>query len=170
MKTIIIVFLMLITGCATTIQRPIVEIKDDPYTGGRTIIQNSKNVSAKNPAFRGSYASFSIWGIRETPDSEMEYSLTVEFISERWMFIPEGVSLIFLVDGERVPLTTDHESTRDVLYGSMIHEGVFYKINKETMLKIASGKIVSCKLHIAEFDIPELVKQNWLNYINNYWE
>lgn len=96
--------------------------------------------------------------------------LHVSYTGNDWIFIPEGGSLKFIVDDSLITLNSIEESRRSVLSGGAVLEQVHYDIDKETMLRIASGKTIKARLYVIDFEIPEKMKSQWLTFINEYWK
>ena len=80
-------------------------------------------------------------------DKYINYSLMVRLVNRKWFFIRKGESLVFLVDGERIGLTSNGSSkNRKVISGGTIVEKAWYTLTPEQLKKIAFATSVRGKL------------------------
>jgi hypothetical protein len=71
--------------------------------------------------------------VKDDDKSFREY-LKLNFVGGDWCFISDGDELNFLAGENRLSLTGDGESTRDVISGDMILEQETYKLTKKNMI------------------------------------
>lgn len=81
---------------------------------------------------------------------EVFYHIIAMVGSDHWMFIPEGETLVVLVDGKRIGFSGDGSyKNRDVQaseYSHRIHEYALYKIKKSDILSMANATSIDVKV------------------------
>ncbi len=74
------------------------------------------------------------------------YFIILRYIGSSWIFIPEGESLVLLIDGKKHELSGDGSSdAREVLSG-LVSEGASYEVNKKFIEKICNAKEIELKI------------------------
>jgi len=74
-----------------------------------------------------------------------KYSLILEYIGDSWIFIPEGRTLTFILDGKRKDFSgSGSKDNRDLSYGkySSVSEKAWYDCSKDDLLQIINAKDV----------------------------
>lgn len=93
-------------------------------------------------------------------DNNVNYSLIIHYHNSDWIFIEQGESLVFLVDGERIGLETAGSlDNRTVNGDGTITEVARYSINKEDFEKIVNASSIEFKLSGSNFFVTERVNK-----------
>lgn len=86
-----------------------------------------------------------------TKTSVVNYALIVEYWATDWIFIGEGESLAFLIDGKRVGYSGEgsskHRSTTTGMQGAVIQEVAYYQVTADFLHQIASAKEVRLRVN-----------------------
>lgn len=93
---------------------------------------------------------------RFTPkgDSVSSYQIFVNYEGSEWMFIEEGESLIFLLDGQPLPLSSrDGSSDKRDVYGSKVYERAMYQVAPEQLRQIAKASTIKVRIKGSKFTI-----------------
>ncbi len=84
---------------------------------------------------------------------DASYQLFIYYNWTDWIFIDPGLSLMFLVDGERMDLHGDgsHDERHSVKNG--VTETAFYMVSESELRSLANAKSVRMRLMGSEYDI-----------------
>lgn len=100
---------------------------------GRTLISDAKSVYLNAVKY-------------QRPNREPKYSLMVDYQSSEWLFIPEGESLILLVDGEPVKFSGRGSSGNRNRRSLGIREVASYGLTFEQFRQIVTANEIAVKL------------------------
>lgn len=84
---------------------------------------------------------------------EATYQLFVHYSWTDWMFIDTGLSLMFLVDGERMDLHGMGSSDERHTVNGGVQETAFYMVTEDELAALAGAKSVRMRLMGSEYDI-----------------
>lgn len=133
---------------ALSAQSPIVQI--DEFEGVTKTISHPYQIKVDQSSFFNSRNLFFEAWKYEFKDQKKEtvYQIRSVLTQDGWLFIDSGESLVVLVDGERIGLTSEEGSVRfrKVISGSIIQEIAFHRIDVLTLKKICAAKEVKIKL------------------------
>ena len=89
----------------------------------------------------------------EARDKDVRYNLIVQYTGDGWIFIPEGESLVLLVDGQPIAFTGkgSEQGQRVILEGSSVLETAFYlSVKPQVLHRIADARSVEVKLNTGD--------------------
>lgn len=82
-------------------------------------------------------------------DGQDRMTMSVSVDSDGWVFIREGESLVFLLDGQRLALESPAGSSpyRKVITGKRIQEIAFYRVNAAQVRQVAAANEVRLRIY-----------------------
>jgi len=170
---ILIAFFIFLSGCASPLNQ--IYVTHDEFEG---TTKYSTICTLKTPTGYGMLEVMAsqtpttiIIGLDKviTADKDTLLSISAHFSSSRWLFIEDGESLIFLVDGEPLKLSgTGSIQNRDVssFMGSVaVSEQSIYPVTPDIIKKIAFASEVKAKIKGKnEFITGEFSEQCFENF------
>ena len=82
------------------------------------------------------------------------YQVFVQYEWSSWMFIEDGPSLVFLIDGERVEVRgPGSRGDRDVWEGGKVRETAMYQVSFALLERLAEGSEVKVRVVGSEFNM-----------------
>lgn len=88
-----------------------------------------------------------IMRVRETDTSSFKYQLIVCYQGHDWMFIQEGKSLLFLIDGKKMVFEgKGSQSSRDMSDGHVNELANYHDVDYDSLLLIANAKEVKVRI------------------------
>ena len=156
MKQMICIFVLisLISGCA--VHDPyLVHHTYDEFDQVHTFIMKG-NILAAEEAFEALTDKFDLSVTRIDTDEKVEFYLIVNFHSQNWnelhragwMFIDEGESLIFLINGRRIGLkSTGYDPYHtEITSSGGVMEFAYYKVNKRFLKALFFANDIKVKI------------------------
>jgi len=109
--------------------------------------------------------------VRITSDSGfVKYSFVVTYTGRDWIFIGEGETLFFLVDGERMPYSGLGSGRFRQIEGGFVREAAFYDLLLVDMRKIVEADVVKVKIKASQQRIERQLSQRNLDNIREFIE
>lgn len=137
-----LIILLLFSGCATA-ENARIETRTDKFDG--YTITEVKGNHVPGPLLHA--------GVQLNPqqiigsDDSITHTIIAEYHHDDWLFIEEGESLVFLIDGEKHAVSTVTTAiSREVLHGGYVRERVVYIAEPVLFDKIGLSEEVVFKL------------------------
>lgn len=105
-----------------------------------------------------------------TSGTDSTYTLYLQYFGPDWLFISDGESLVFLIDGERLGLTSERGSSnhREVDRSSSgVRETAKYLVSPETLKRLAFARNVKAKVRgkqVAEYQLSDSNIRNFRQF------
>jgi len=96
------------------------------------------------------------------------FFIMVIYYGENWLFIPDGKSLEFLVDGENIFFNALLPSSHKILSHYKIREVIFYDATIPKINKIINGIDIKFRLNRKVFVFKDDIKINWKSFLDKY--
>lgn len=110
--------------------------------------------------------------VDQTPDL-MAMAIAVIYQADNWMFINGGESLILMVDGQRMGLTSPDGSlySRKLTSGVMkLREEALYALTEDNLRKIAMANTVTLRVYGSEGYIERSLSKQQIAYYKMFYE
>ena len=170
---VIITLFILLSGCASPLNT--IYVKHDEFEGST---KYSTACVLKTPTGYGMLEVMAyntpttiVIGLDKliTVENDTLYSISASFSSHKWLFIKEGESLIFLIDGEPIKLvgtgSTQHRDASSSVSSVSVTEQSIYPVTPNIIKKIASASEVKVKIKGQnEFITGEFSEQCFKNF------
>ena len=164
----VVLICLVFWGCQPfVLQQYIVKTETDEFSG------NTRHFMQWNyvPGDRGGTVYLNAQ-IIINEDKVRNIYLNILYAANDWLFIEEGNSLMFLINGEKLLLSTSGDIQRKVIGGYGINEVAWYKISLEDFKKLIFAEEVKFKLSGKHVYLTRLLtpmnKKRFAEFYNQY--
>ncbi len=168
-------FFFVFLSCASMFNKEPIEYKPVQYAKNDYRVLKKENRYTGTFMIRQKSNGFFIPDEKISVDMDIVISslkvpyLRVSYYGTQQLSIPDGQTLSFFLDNEKIKLSSKRESNR-LKKGNEAVEVLSYLVTRGQMKKISNGRRVKCALHNYTFPVPNQMKNNWNTFIDEYWQ